>query len=340
MFRGFCGELKMSEKVKLSWRQDPDAETILREVACVDYVVQVIGLEEVDWSESANNCARLSNPLNAEKIEDYTTCMKRGDIFPRIVVERHKKKDRYIILGGNQRSAALKSIDPSADVECYVVDPLSSDERELIIRSLNSRHGWGSTKEERIEHAVFLVRKYGMHIPTVAKAMIVSETAILARIRAEDERARLAKAKIDASRMSLVSLTSLARIHDEDIRNRVAQMAIEKNIPGCRLEELASAVDAAKTRAKVASVVADFSKATDALNEIKQKSPSKLKKPRRERFLSLITSLSDFLERGNDGSAFSTLDELSCSVDHDLDNVRMLSAKINARLQCICEAGK
>ena len=323
------------------WRSDPDAETILRDIAKLPFLVDTISLGQIDWSGSANNCARLTDPLNAEKIEDYTTCMNRGDVFPRIVVERGKKKNQYVILGGNQRAAALRSIGDTESVECYVVDTLTSDERELVIRSLNSRHGWGSTKEERIEHAVYLVRKFGMHVETVARAMVVSENVIRAWIRAEDERTRLAKSGIDASRMSRRGLTSIAAIANTQYRDHVANAAIATKATGEQVSELSATVAKAGSLAKAAVAITDFRKAANAIEQVKDsRSGGKLKKPRREKFLSSLVVLSDFLERGNDGGAFSTLDELSCSTEHDLDNVRVLFAKINSRLLCICESGK
>lgn len=328
-------------KTKREWRLDPDAETILRDITGLPYTMETISLKQVDWSESANNCARLTDPLNAEKIEDYASAMRRGDVFPMIVVERHKKNGRYIILGGNQRSAALKSIDSEADVDCYVVDPLTGDERELVIRSLNSRHGWGSSKEERLEHAVFMVRKYGMHVDTVARAMVVSTSAIRDRINAETERVRLAGAGIDASKMGQTAIAAITRIADEKLRNAVAIASIEKKSTALEITDLSNAVSKASSFAKAAAAIADFKKAADAVDAIKKgKLNGKMKKPRRDRFLTMLTSLSDFLERGNDGSAFSTLNELSCSVEHDLDNVRVLTAKISSRLNCICEAQK
>lgn len=323
-----------------SWRPDPDAEAILRDIAKLPYVTQLISLDEIDWSESANNCARLTDPLNAEKIEDYATCMRAGDAFPMIVVERHGKKNKYVILGGNQRSAAMKTIDPSATIQCYVIDPLTSDERELVIRSLNSRHGWGSTKEERIEHAVFLVRKYGMSVDVVSRAMVVGQSTINLHIRSEDERARLAKSGIDSSAMPRSLLSSLPTIADESLRNAVAKASLETKSTAEKTAILASVVAKAKSKAAASAAIADFKKAANAIGEIKKNRGSSLKKPRREKALYLLTTLCEFLERGNDGQAFSTLDEISCSVEHDLDNIRVLTAKITARLHCICEAGK
>lgn len=327
----------MNMTTKREWRIDPDAETILGKIAKLPYVIEWVSLNEIDWVESANNCARLSNPLNHEKIEDYATCLLNGDEFPMLVVEREKKK--YVILGGNQRAGALKSIDPTASFKAYVVDPLTTDERELVIRSLNSRHGWGSTKEERLEHAVYLVRKFGMHVDTVAHAMVVSSTSIRIRIKAEDERARLAKSGIDSSSMPQKSLAALATISNESLRNDVAVASLETKSSGAQTAELASVISKARSKANASSAIADFKKAAAATASVKRNT-GKMRKPRRDRFLYLLTSLSDFMERGNDGTSFSTLDELSCSVEHDLDNVRVLTAKISSRLSCICEAGK
>jgi hypothetical protein len=326
--------------INVQWRDDPDAETILRNIAQLPFVVETISLADIDWAESANNCARLTDPLNKEKIEDYATCMKSGDVFPRIVVERHKKKSKYVILGGNQRAAALKLANESSPIECYVVDPLTTGERELVIRSLNSRHGWGSTKEERIEHAVFLVRKYGMQVDAVSRAMVVSTYSIYSRIRAEDERVRLAKNGIDSSAIATSSLCSIARIADESMRDAVARVVVDTKSPSDKVSELATAVAKAKSKAVASAAVADFRKSVAAIEGIKKTRPGGVKMPRRERFLKLTTSLVDFLERGNDGGAFSTLDELSCTIEHDLDNVRVMTAKILSRLHCICEAGK
>jgi len=324
---------------EFNWRDDPDAERILRDIAKLPFQRDIISLSDIDWSESANNCARLTDPFNHEKIEDYATCMRAGDAFPCIVVERHKR-GKYVILGGNQRTAAVKSIDANAAVECYVVDPLTSGERELVIRSLNSRHGWGSTKEDRVEHAVFLVRKYGMHIESVARAMVVSEKAIYQRIAAEEERTRLAKNGIDASKLAIRALCALVAVPDECMRSHAAKAAIETNSTSLATAELASTVGKAKSKAAAVAAISDFKKAANAVVEIKKDRGGKIKKPRREKLLNSLTSLADFLERGNSGDAFSTLDELSCSVEHDLDNIRVLTAKITTRLRCICEAGK
>lgn len=217
----------------------------------------------------------------------------------------------------------------------------SDPDAETILRDIATLPYIVSTKEERIEHAVYLVRQFGMHVDTVARAMIVSNSTITDRIRAEDERANLAKQGIDSSGLPRCSLGSLAGIADESTKLHIAKIAVAKRATGDAIADVAKAVSKAKSKAAASSVIAEFSKNLDTIAAIKGTTGRKgLKKPRREKFLSMLTNLSHFLENGNDGDSFSTLDELSCSVIHDLDSVRVMAARINGRLQCICEAGK
>jgi ParB-like chromosome segregation protein Spo0J len=327
----------MSEKISLAWRSDPDAETVLGEIACLAWTIDSVTIDQIDWSESANNCARLSDPLNKEKIEDYASSMKRGDVFPRIVVECGP--NGFIILGGNQRSAAAKQIG-SDRLECYIVKPLTTMERELVIRSLNSRHGWGSTKEERIEHAVYLVRKFGVDMSTAARSMVVSETTIFDRIRIDDTRVKLAKAGVETSKISNTAMASIARVADLSAQKRIAQIANETKATVDDVANVVGGVVAASGVAATSKLISTFAKTMEQKKHISNKSTRGLKKPRREKFLKLLSSLSEFLEVGNDGSAFSSLDELSCSFENDYDTVRTLYAKINSRLQCIFEVSK
>ena len=183
-----------------------------------------------------------------------------------------------------------------------------------------------------------LVRKYGLSVETIAKAMAVGASTIDLRIRAENERQNLADIGIDASVIPRNALTAIANIKDQSAKVKIATLAASKNTSGEKIADLCASVVKSKSKADSASVIADFAKNVEVLKEIKG---SKLKKPRREKFLKLLGDMVQFLEHGaDDGSAFYTLDQLTCSVVHDLDNVRVLSAKITSRLQCICESGR
>ena len=322
--------------MQAAFRSDPDAETVLA-ITGLDFDIATIAINNIDWVESSNNCARLTDPLNAEKIEDYGSSINRGDVFPRCVVERGKSG--YVILGGNQRCAAYKSVGVE-HIEVYVVDPLTSGEREAVIRSLNSRHGWGSTKSERLQHAVYLVRKFGHRVEDAARLMVVSESAINEHIRAEDSRVELIKKGVsEAVSLPITTLSQIARVKDEDVKVRIAESVTSNKASAAQAAELVHAVLNSRSKAQQSKEIAEFNKRISTGKKIAASKPG-IRNKRRDKFLSSLVQLSQFLEAGNDGGPFSTLDELNCSIAHDLDNVRVLTAKITSRLRCICEAQK
>jgi len=314
-------------------RLDPDAETVLV-FAGVEWVVKVISLEDIDWHESANNCARLWNPLNSSKIEDYKIAMESGDVFPMPVVEA--AKSGMIILGGNQRMNAAKAINADMRLQAYVVRPLLTSQREIVIRSLNARHGWGSEKEERLAHAVFLVRKHGVTTSDAAKLLMVSTSSITMRIRADEAKASLARKGVDASRMSMGGLSAIGSIQDEKHAVTVARIAIEHNATADTIIAAVNRLNSAKSTAEKSAITKEFQKHLVADNSGKNK-PGVVKRPRREKVNRLMDSLASFLDRGNDNGGFTSLDELQCVPDEDSDKLKVLANKIIVRLNMILE---
>lgn len=318
----------------IATRPDPDAETVLNFVGA-EFVVKEITLTEIDWVASANNCARLYEPLKDEKIEDYHQSMVRGDVFPMVVVEASAKG--LVILGGNQRiSAAKRFDDPGILIGAYVVRPLAEHMRDVVIRSLNSRHGWGSDKEERIIHAVYMVQKHGIAAADAAKLMVVSDSIIHDRIRAENVRADLARKGVDASKMATSSLSALSRVKNERAFVSLAATAISRKATTPQIASIAKAIESARSIGEVNKLIKTFDSELQSSVKAEGKSKSQMKRPRRERFLRQLEALSHFLERENDGTGFSTFEELQCSGD-DIDKVRAMAAKIVIRLKVITE---
>jgi hypothetical protein len=295
--------------------------------------VITISLAEIDWEVSANNCARMRNPLNTEKIDEYRASMAAGDVFPMPVVEV-LGAGKYVILGGNQRCNALKQLSGcNAEVVVYCVKPLISAEREAVIRSLNARHGWGTEKSERLEHAVYLVRECGMLADDAARLMTVSATSIFHHIRAENARMELSRKGIDANKMPLGILDILSRFNDENLQTEVAKL-VEKFGPTIEQTRMAAAaIEKERSPAGRHKALKEWSSEMSSLTPPKKSKT--VSRPRREKFMKFLETFSTFLDRGNDGTGFSSMDELQCSDAKDGDKVRMLCKKIIARLQVI-----
>jgi hypothetical protein len=313
--------------VEVSWRPDPDAESVIEYVG-LRFEERQINIDQIDWNESANNCARMLNPLNEEKIEDYATCMRGGDVFPMVVVEQTKTS--YVILGGNQRLNAAKRIS-ATKAGAYVVRGITTSQRECLIRSLNARHGWGTSKEERIQHALFLVMEQGVSVLDAAKLMVVSDATLHKHMRAKIAKASLAKVGIDTSAFSIGHFDALEKVQDEDMQAEIARIASTRGVTGESVKSVVDSVCAAKSRAAMASKIKEWSKELAPVVAGKSKVMSS---PRRDKFFRLLSSLNEFLERGNSGTGFSSMDELQCS-SIDSDRVKMLSAKILIRLKTI-----
>ena len=315
------------------WRDDPDAVAVLSFIGATA-VVKEIELNEIDWNESNNNCARLTHPFNNEKIEEYHRSMELGDIFPRVVVE--SSKTGFVILGGNQRMAAVKRFNGEvSSVSAYVTQPLTEAHREVVIRSLNSRHGWGSEKEERIEHAQFLVRRHGFAVADVARLLAVSACTITDRIRAEDMRASLARRGLDSSQMAQTALTAIARVKNERAATTLAKSVIEHKVTVDKLVDVVKKVENATSVAEITKCVNEFAKESAASIRSESKPEKKLRSPRRDLFMRKLEDLCAFLERGNDGSGFSSLSELQCTRPDDPEKVGVMVAKIVIRLKTI-----
>lgn len=323
--------------MKIEWRNDPDAEKVIREFAGVDFSVEDVSFSEIDWRESANNCARLGDPLNNEKIEEYASAFRNGDVFPMVVVER--SENGFIILGGNQRCNALKRLGGIDDlITAYVVDPLTSANRELIIRSLNSRHGWGSSKSDRIDHAVYLVEAKGVSTETAARAMMVSDTVISERIRCNNCRKMLVengiKEATDAKRFAIGHLQELSRVVDMQRRLQLARCIAETPVTIEELNPVVNGIVNAKSSALAQKLISEASKTWKDYGRIK--THQKCNNKHKQKWLRLTNELCAFLETANNGSAFSTFDEMGLSRS-DADKAMVCIAKITARFNCLAE---
>jgi hypothetical protein len=321
-------EKKEVKNVSVEWRNDPDALSIVKFVG-LEPTLETIPLSKIDWNGSANNCARLTNPLNEEKIEEYASRMKAGDVFPCVVVELGRQG--YVILGGNQRINAAKRINAEGAL-AYVVSDINSSQRESLIRSLNARHGWGMSKDDRLEHAVFLVRDKGIAVADASHLMVVSDHTIRRRIRADEARASMARKGIDTSALSLTHLDFLTKVVDEDYQEQIARIACENAVTAESLKGAVESVCSARNRAGMVAAIREWSK--DLVGPADGVKKKNLGSPRKRKFMDHLSKLNDFLERGNNGTGFSSVDELQCA-SADLDKIKVLATKILIRLKVI-----
>lgn len=118
---------------------------------------QEFDLSLIDMERSLKNQARIAAPLNTQQVEVYTEAMKRGETFPPVVLwESPLKPGTYIVVDGNHRATA--GIAAETPLAAYVLPKSTSAELvRLLTYEANTRHGLGTTKAERQQHAMWII---------------------------------------------------------------------------------------------------------------------------------------------------------------------------------------
>lgn len=329
--------------LKLSWYSDLKAESDLQRMA-VAYEVESIPFSKLDLKESQVNGARLNDAIRNHKVEDYMQGFRNGDTFPRPVV--YLTPTGYVILGGNQRCEAIRrliadgELPKSASVECYVVDTNDKLLLEIIARSGNVAHGEGDTKEERLQHAIHCCKRLGMATKDAAKSFQVSQATITHRMRAESQRIALEKAGVDTVRVPASALEPLEAItFDENTKIKVGSLIAQHGVPAERVRQVVGLLKKQTSAQGRMQVVRDFEKELSAVvhskngksngTHVEQKVPSR---PRRDKFITLAQRLSSFLENGNDGEAFTGLEQLQVSTEQDTELAIKAMRKLQFRI--------
>lgn len=125
-------------------------------------------LSLVDLERSLKNQARISAPLNSAQVETYTEAMKRGEGFPPIVLwESPLKPGTFITVDGNHR--VTSGIAAGVNLSAYVLPRSTQAElvRQLTYEA-NTRHGLGTTKAERQQHALWIIENTERSMQDVA----------------------------------------------------------------------------------------------------------------------------------------------------------------------------
>lgn len=159
---------------------------------------QEFDLSLVDMERSLKNQARISAPLNAAQVEVYTEGMKRGETFPPVVLwESPLKAGSFIVVDGNHRVTA--GIAAGVSLSAYVLPPSSSAEAVRVLTyEANTRHGLGTTKAERQQHAIFLVDNMDRTVEQAAAELNLPYQDLQRYIRGVRTDERIAQLKIPA----------------------------------------------------------------------------------------------------------------------------------------------
>lgn len=339
----------MGTTLKLTWMPDLKLESDLKR-RDVSYEVVTIPFSKIDLVESQHNGARLKDAIREHKVEDYQQGMLNGDTFPMVVA--HKTPTGYVLLGGNQRcesiSRLIKSghVPKGVEIRLYVVDTKDKLLLEIIARSANVGHGEGDSKDERIQNAIHCVRSLGMTVTDAAKTFLVSPYAITHNMRAEDQRNRLLKSGVEAHHVSNAALEPLAKLeYDEAAQLKLGTLIAQHQPPADRVKQVVSVVDkqsnAPARLGKIREFEKELSVAAHSINGQRNghvvENSKVPQRPRRDKLLTLLSRLTNFLESENDGEAFTDLGQLQVASKADVELITGMCKKLRYRLGVIAK---
>ena len=304
---------------------DHQAEAILN-FCEVTWIVKKISMDDVDWEESRANHARLWHHENADVVAQYVTAMQTGDEFPLVVVEA--SENGFIILGGNRRMAAMKELGDN-DLMAYVIKPLATLRREVVIRSLNSRHGEGISREERMAQAVYMVLFCDVEIKDAARLQSLMYRSVLDYVKAAKVTQRLAKVGLDVSKLPTQHLASISQISHDSLAQRLARVVLEHKPSLIETRDIVAAVQAAPSIRKTVLAIEGFESRLEAARASAAAEQRTVQRPIWRRFTMALGGLETILEqRGN------TLDELQV-LPEDAESVIERANSVIRRLRLL-----
>lgn len=334
----------MATQLKLTWMDDLKAEHDLRSMS-VSFEVRTIPFSKIDLKESQYNGARLGDPIIRHLVEDYTTGMRNGDTFPRLVV--CEGKAGFVILWGNQRAATMQELiklgelPKTLKIEVYVAATSDRLLLEIIARSGNVGHGGRSSFDERLFHAIYSVRSLGMRAKDAGRLFMVSDTTIRLHIRTDKERDEMAEAGVNLANVPNSSVEPLAAINDDSIKVKLGHLVAQHSPAGKRVKQAVSAIRKARSQSARLQHVKDLEKELadeSHRSTAKQNNGASRKvprRPRRDRIIRELTNLANYLDKGMDGEAFTKLADFQVSGVADEKAICGLWDRIQFRMKMI-----
>jgi ParB-like chromosome segregation protein Spo0J len=161
---------------KMQWKTDDVAMEICSSIDSKARLTEV-RVGQIDKSASRHNGARRE-PYHADLVAEYAAAMRRGDMFPCIVLAQIDNATKLVVAGGNHRFAAAQSLGCES-VQAIVLKCTQAEFR-LLSKRLNTTNGLRETTEDRAEGAADLVIHANFKQADAAAAMGVAKATVQA----------------------------------------------------------------------------------------------------------------------------------------------------------------
>jgi hypothetical protein len=188
-----------------------------------------------------------------EMVDRYVEQMKRGAVFPAIVVN-----DQHELIDGNTRTAAARRNDRDR-IAAYVCRGVSALEARSLSVELNQTHGLSMTEPELRAFVRGAVQE-GQTLDAKAYARMTGvKASTLARwVGATQCRIRAAREGVAADRLDDMSDSVLAAIHVAKLRSvfvAIVELAADARMPASQIKTLVSDANGASSEEAALEIV-------------------------------------------------------------------------------------
>jgi hypothetical protein len=245
--------------------KDGGTEQFLRRWGCEFAYEPAWPLDRIDFDEAErSNMARLGKRYDEKRALDYAQLWEDGIDFPAIIIFRPVAGDRAALCDGLHRgrgaSVARIGGTPKETIDVYVIEnELDEFRREVVVRSSNSWHGVGSTREQNLAHIGEVVSKWpDATIAELSKGFGVGVSTIKNHLKALEATERGRRLGLDDIMSAPVFTQSLKielqKIHSDAVFTRAAQTIWEAKLRGGPAEVLAIQCRKARTETAAAAI--------------------------------------------------------------------------------------
>ena len=211
-----------------------------------------IPLTKVDREASLKNQARFK-AISQDHVLELAIAAEQYELPA--LVGYYSRDRRIIIISGNHRMEAYNLLGKT-NTDFYIVDTAYSWVIDRLTRVANTLEGPGLTKDEKLSHAMYLVRTSDMPVETAAKTMGLPPTRVREALAADEVKERLAKLGF-TGKLYPSTLSELYRIKQDTALMGAANLVHEAQLTSEETAELARRVDKVASSEKAQQSVID-----------------------------------------------------------------------------------
>lgn len=231
--------------------KDQVVEAWLNELEISFEYVDELDRGKVDERASLRNQARLI-AVDDEVVERYVEFMRRGDVFPPVLV-RQRLSGALVILGGNHRYKAAGAT--KTPLSAYVVD--CSDETALRLSyEDNSRHGLPPVESERVRQAQHLVAALNWSTVAAARVVGITPNKLQRAILADGFEKRCRELGVfPPAKLADTSKSRLMNLRSDPVFIDATHLVDDAELPGDDVYRIVTALNACRSEAEACEMV-------------------------------------------------------------------------------------